>query len=187
MKGDSSLDENIIIQALLRECCKEEPTYKISALEATGDILSSLEVDKFEEIYKIVEKILQKDPSEGIKDDSERASSEEMAHRREVNIKLQETIYITLGKIWPASNEVTQEKYGKMFVNHCVTRLPLLIRTVQVSVLTALCNYVDKLSILSEESSSDETRNELSVIVDEILKAGRHTLGMILLVFLLLT
>lgn len=104
-------------------------------------------------------------------------ASEELTAKRENAIKLKETIYETLGKAWPANSSGTQEKYRKLFVNHCATCLPTNTRSVQVCVVTALCNYVDKLLLLSCDQLTKEEEEILGQIVDDIIKADTYALG----------
>ena len=57
-------DHDKILNALLKECRKEKVEYKIIALESTGTVLNELKVDKFKEIYEIVEDYLPKPETE---------------------------------------------------------------------------------------------------------------------------
>lgn len=49
-----------IVDAMLKECRKEQLAYKQQALHALGDTLSSLDIDRFDEVYSIVEDTLAK-------------------------------------------------------------------------------------------------------------------------------
>jgi len=51
---------NTIVDAMLKECRKEQLAYKKHALNALGDTLSSLDIDRFDEVYSIVEDTLAK-------------------------------------------------------------------------------------------------------------------------------
>ena len=51
---------NDILDAMLKECRKDDPSYKKEALEACGDVLLALDVDRFVQVYSIVEEILSK-------------------------------------------------------------------------------------------------------------------------------
>lgn len=51
---------NTIVVAMLKECHKEQLAYKQHALNALGDTLSSLDIDRFDEVYSIVEDTLAK-------------------------------------------------------------------------------------------------------------------------------
>lgn len=58
--ADPDVDISIIVDTVMKECKKENVVYRRHALEALGDILSSLNLDKFEELYNIVQVILTK-------------------------------------------------------------------------------------------------------------------------------
>ncbi|RZC32274.1 proteasome-associated protein ECM29 -like [Asbolus verrucosus] len=174
IKEDEDVKVDLIIEAVIKESRKEEINYKISALESLGDILSALQIDKFDEVYVIIQSILTDDNSG--KEEDEDISSDEIAKKREKIIKLKETAYETLGKTWPENSKVTQEKYGEMFVEHCVKCLPRITRSVQVSVVSALYNYVDKLILLNEELDGNDKKT-LAKIVDNIVIAIKYALG----------
>ena len=167
------MNVDLIIEAVIKESRKDEIGYKIDALESLGNILAALEVDKFDEVYGIIQSILVDKSS---KEEDEDASSEEIAKKREKNIKLKETAYETLGKTWPERSKTTQDKYGEMFVEHCVECLPRITRSVQVSVVSALYNYVDKLILLNDDLD-DSDKKTLGKIVDNIVIAIRYSLG----------
>jgi proteasome component ECM29 len=174
LKEDQSVNVNLIIEAVIKESRKDEIGYKIDALESLGNILSALEVDKFDEVYAIIQSILTDENV--VKEEDEDISSDEIAKKREKNIKLKETAYETLGKTWPEKSKVTQDKYGEMFVEHCVKCLPCITRSVQVSVVSALYNYVDKLILLNEEWEEGDQKR-LGKIVDNIILAVKYALG----------
>ncbi|KAJ9587577.1 hypothetical protein L9F63_018959, partial [Diploptera punctata] len=115
----SSLVDNVL-DAMLKECRKEDPSYKQEALKAYGDILLALDVDRFVQVYSIVEDILSKGYEE--KDSHEESSKEESGKRRETLIELTETAYLTLGKSWP-TNHHTQVRYREQVLEKCVSCL----------------------------------------------------------------
>lgn len=49
-----------IVDAMLKECRKEQLAYKQHALKALGDTLSALDIDRFDQVYSIVEDTLAK-------------------------------------------------------------------------------------------------------------------------------
>lgn len=174
IKEDSEINTDAIVEALLKESRKEELVYKNSALQALADVISSLEVDRFDEVYEIVQGVI---GGKGTKDEDEDISSEEVSKQRENIIKINETAYETLGKTWPVNSKITQEKYREMFVEHSVKCLPTITRSVQVSVMSALYNFVDKLILLNETDLNQQDKESLSRIVDNIIKAIEYSLG----------
>lgn len=149
--------------------------YKTKALEALGNVLLAMEIDKFEEVHSIVEATLTGSP--GSVEDEDDVSKEEINSNRENLLKLKETVYDLLGKSWPKDAKVTQEKFNDMFVEHCVTTLPLTTRTIQVAIVGALCNYVDKLVLLEQEVLTSEEDSNLQKIIDNLLIALTYSLG----------
>jgi hypothetical protein len=49
-----------IVDSMLKECCKEQLAYKHRALKALGDTLAALDIDRFGQVYSIVEDTLAK-------------------------------------------------------------------------------------------------------------------------------
>ncbi|KAJ8917780.1 hypothetical protein NQ315_010686 [Exocentrus adspersus] len=174
IQADSNVDTSAIVEAVLKESRKDEIVYKNSALQCLGEVLSSLEVDKFEEVYNIMQDILSNE--KGVKEDED-VSSEEVSKNRENNIKLTETAYETLGKAWPENSKPTQEKYREMFVEHTVQCLPGVTRSVQISVMSALYSYVDKLSLLKESNLTEAEQESLGKIMSGVIKAVQYALG----------
>ncbi|XP_019760174.1 proteasome adapter and scaffold protein ECM29 [Dendroctonus ponderosae] len=153
-----------ITQAICRESRKQEVAYKIAALECLGDVVSSLEVDVFEDVYEILKLILdstrQEDPEE------------EQAKNRENELSLKIAAYECLGKTWPENSPQTQEKYWTIYMQHCVEALPTVSRPIQNSILVALYSFVNKLYLLqktSEQMSAVEKTN-LGIVVNQFLQ-----------------
>lgn len=159
---------------MIKEARKDEILYKIKAIESLGTILSALEIDKFDDVHDIMQRVLSKQTE---KTDNSDASSEEISKTRENNIKLKEVLYETLGKSWPEHSKATQEKYREMFVEHCVSSLPNETRSVQVCIVSALCCYVDKLTLLKQDQLTAAEAEVLDRIIEKILEAVRYTLG----------
>lgn len=176
IKEDKDLDVNVIMEAVLKESRKEEILYKTSSLESLGNILSSLEIDKFDEIYVIVQDILSKDTGHVDRDDED-MTSEDISSKREANIKLRETVYEALGKSWPSNCKTTQEKYRELFVDHCKICLPTTTRGIQVAIVTALCSFIDKLIILKEDDLDEKDKDSLTKIVDNLIITLEYSLG----------
>ncbi|KAF5283686.1 hypothetical protein FQR65_LT13757 [Abscondita terminalis] len=177
LKEGKDVDLNNIVETVLRECRKEEILYKTSSLKSLGEILSSLEVDKFEEVYHIAQSVLSDDKSNSSKEDDEIMSSEEITAKRENLIRIQETAYETLGKAWPKNSKVTQEKYRELFVEHCKICLPSSTRSIQVCIISAMRDYVEKLSLLEEERLTSKEEESLTKIVDGIIEVSIYALG----------
>lgn len=162
-----------IIDAMMRECRKEEPKFRTHALRSTGDILQTLEVDRFEEMYNMVWHLLDRstspggDTDEGSSSGLKTATAEERSQKTTTNLLLRETVCETLGKAWPKNAEETQRKYQLKFVEKCVECLMKNTRPVQLSLLIALGRFLERLRIFegaqtgSTSTSSNSTGEEV--------------------------
>nr|XP_014085277.2 proteasome-associated protein ECM29 homolog [Bactrocera oleae] len=145
-----------IVDAAMRECRKEEPQYRTLALQALGDILEELEVDRFEEVYNMIwylleEKELRKEESDVV--GAKTLTADERNKRATIFNKLKETVCETLGKSWPKHGVETQYKYQLQFVERCLLCLRSSTRPVQVSLLGALCKFVERLCVFASDSA----------------------------------
>lgn len=153
-KDDSNIHQQII-DAVMKECNKEEPSYRTHSLRALGDILQRLNEDRFEEVYNMIWYLIDKKDLASITgdDDDKNLSSDERNKRAMIFINLKETVCETLGKAWPADSESTQRKYQQMFVARCVQCLQNNTRPVQLALLVALGKFVERLKILESVDS----------------------------------
>ncbi|XP_018321144.1 proteasome adapter and scaffold protein ECM29 [Agrilus planipennis] len=182
LKNDQNFDPQPMVEAIIKESRKDEVTYKTHALRALGDILSSLQIDKFEEVYNITQTLLICEDSVSSSSSSSSANKdkdeEEMAANRDNNIKVKEVAYEVLGKAWPQnSNAGTQEKYRELFAKHCVDCLPYNTRSVQVCVMAALREFVEKLDLLGKDKLTTEEEEALERILENVLKAVTFSFG----------
>lgn len=108
--------------------------------------------------------------------DEEDMTAEETSKKQQTLINLRETIYESLGKAWPLNVE-THEKYGELFVEHCVSCLSTTTRSIQIMVMGALYQYVDKLAILKLDSVSPKYMEIFPKILQNVYKAVFYALG----------
>ncbi|XP_012233833.1 proteasome adapter and scaffold protein ECM29 [Linepithema humile] len=162
LDADAVLLDSIMV-TLHRESKKENVEYRRNALKAYAMVLHELDVDRFTEIYEIVQEILVKVSDKN--NDNEEDTAEESRKKKENNIKLQETVYEVLGKAWPSTKE-TQEKYCIEFVTHCQKVLPNSTRSVQIAILTALNLFVDRLVVLKINKTEMSVKDKK--LLDEI-------------------
>lgn len=157
LKKDDSQIHQQIIDAVMKECNKEEPIYRTHALKAMGDILEQLNEDRFEEMYNMIWYLIDKKDLASVTgdDDDKNLSSDERNKRAMIFINLKETVCETLGKAWPADSIDTQRKYQQMFVERCVQCLQNNTRPVQLALLVALGKFVERLQILDSQSKAN--------------------------------
>lgn len=175
IKDDTDVNISIIVDTVLKESRKEEISYKNDALECLGDIISALEIDKFDDVYKIVQNILFNQQQQQLQDNDEENDNKTM--ERENVIKLKQTAYELLGKTWPINSKETQEKYREMFVEHCLNYLPNITRTIQVCVVNALYNFIDKLIILNAKELNVADVESLRRILNNIFQAIQYSMS----------
>uniref|UniRef100_A0A1B0CSE0 Proteasome-associated protein ecm29 n=1 Tax=Lutzomyia longipalpis TaxID=7200 RepID=A0A1B0CSE0_LUTLO len=153
--------ETLVVDAVMRECRKEEPIYRTHSLKALGNILDALKIDRFEEVYNMVWNILEHTSIIGDEDTvGGVVSAEERNKALQVNIALKESVCEILGKAWPVNSAETQQKYQVMFAQKCVECLNRNTRPVQVSLLAALGRFVERLKILESPTVSVESPME---------------------------
>lgn len=165
LKKDDSQIHKQIIDAVMKECNKEEPIYRTHALKAIGNVLEHLQEDRFEDLYKMIWYLIDKKDLASVTGDDEEKnlSSDERNKRAMIFINLKETVCETMGKAWPAHSEETQRKYQLMFVERCVQCLQNNTRPVQLALLVALGKFVERLKILE---TSDESATEKKCKID---------------------
>ena len=163
-KNSSKELSNRLIEAVLRECRKEEAIYKTKVLKCLGDVLETLdEENRFEDVYDMVWDLLDK-KSISSKDDepgpSSSTSNEERNKEKNTLINLKEIVCETLGKSWPtlkAVNSVeTQEKYQLMLIVKLTECLKVNTRPIQKSLMVALGLFLEKLHLLNSEAAVSE-------------------------------
>lgn len=183
-KSDDTQIHLQIIDAVMKECHKEEPIYRTHAIKALGEILEQLNEDRFEAVYNMVWHLMDKKDLASITGDDEDKSltSDERNKRALIFINLKEAVCETLGKAWPSDSVETQNKYRHQFVERCCICLQNNTRPVQLALLAALCKFVNRLKCLEKNdddraTSSDEKKQRidcdpnLSKICKDILSA----------------
>uniref|UniRef100_A0A182JSK2 Proteasome-associated protein ECM29 homolog n=1 Tax=Anopheles christyi TaxID=43041 RepID=A0A182JSK2_9DIPT len=158
-----------IVDAVMKECRKEEPVYRTHALRSLGNILNELKVDRFEEVYNMVWHLLDKQQHQDSDGPGESASgvefvpSEERNKQMLISVQLKETVCETLGKAWPEYSIETQRRYQRMFVEKCVQCLKLNTRPVQLCLLQALGRFLERLHLLrcKAEDTTDDGNEDM--------------------------
>jgi proteasome component ECM29 len=189
-KIDESTDLHLkMVDAVMKECRKEEILYRTHCLKALGEILDELKIDRFEEVYQMVWHILDKQDMGD--DDTPSTSSaaaavpshfavvDEKNKQKTIFINLKETVCETFGKAWPENSVETQRKYQVMFVEKCVVGLENNTRPVQLSLLVALKRFLEKLHLLAvvtadtnkeKKAKVDKQTHDDAVVLEKICK-----------------
>lgn len=127
---------NEILQAVLKECGKENPKYKIVAISCTADVLKATKEDRFQEFADIVIPLIKKNSPESI---GVRTSKNEDENEKEKELQLESLLgaFESLGKAWPRNVE-TQRCYRQELCKLMCERLKLSTWKVQLGVLQSM-------------------------------------------------
>ncbi|XP_050843101.1 proteasome adapter and scaffold protein ECM29 isoform X4 [Serinus canaria] len=150
-----------VVQALLKECRKENLKYKMVALRCAAGVLQATKEDRFQELADIIFPMIKKNSLESTgaafpKHDEE----DEDMREKEVQMESLICAFETLGKAWPRSLE-TQRCYRQEFCKLMCDRLKLSTWKVQLGVLQAMNAYFQGLMLFDEEHSDPVALTEI--------------------------
>ncbi|XP_071280563.1 proteasome adapter and scaffold protein ECM29 isoform X3 [Agelaius tricolor] len=150
-----------VVQALLKECRKENLKYKMVALRCAAGVLQATKEDRFQELADIIFPMIKKNSLESMgaafpKHDEE----DEDMREKEVQMESLICAFETLGKAWPRSLE-TQRCYRQEFCKLMCDRLKLSTWKVQLGVLQAMNAYFQGLMLFDEEHSDPVALTEI--------------------------
>uniref|UniRef100_A0A5F9DC61 Ecm29 proteasome adaptor and scaffold n=1 Tax=Oryctolagus cuniculus TaxID=9986 RepID=A0A5F9DC61_RABIT len=162
---------NEILQAVLKECCKENLKYKIVAISCAADVLKATKEDRFQEFSDIVIPLIKKNSLEST---GVRTSKNEDDNERERELQLECLLgaFESLGKAWPRNVE-TQRCYRQELCKLMCERLKLSTWKVQLGVLQSMNAFFQGLMLLEEEHADPEA---LAEILLETCKSITHSL-----------
>ncbi|XP_053152364.1 proteasome adapter and scaffold protein ECM29 isoform X2 [Hemicordylus capensis] len=164
---------NDILQAMLKECHKENLRYKIVALRCTADVLKTMQENRFQELTDIIFPIIKKNCPENMGANSLQEDEEdENENEKELQIESLLCAFESLGKAWPRNPE-TQRCYQHELCKLMCERLKLSTWKVQLGVLQAMKAYFQGLLLLEAEHSDPEA---LSRILLETCSSITHSL-----------
>lgn len=108
---------NEILQAVLKECCKENLKYKIVAISCAADVLKATKEDRFQEFSDIVMPLIKKNSLESM---GVRTTKAEDENEKERELQLESLLgaFESLGKAWPR-NPDTQRKHWNTHLYKC--------------------------------------------------------------------
>ncbi|XP_053558665.1 proteasome adapter and scaffold protein ECM29 [Bombina bombina] len=166
-----SIDE--VVQAVLKECRKENVKYKISALKCAADVLESTKEDHFHDLAEILFPLIKKNSLETVgartpKDEND----DENVKTKELQMESLLCAFSTLGKAWPRNAE-TQCCYRFEVCKLMCERLKLSTWKVQLGVLQSMNSYFQGLLLLEKEYSDS---NALTEILTEACPAITHSI-----------
>ncbi|XP_066469723.1 proteasome adapter and scaffold protein ECM29 isoform X2 [Tiliqua scincoides] len=161
-----------VLEAMLKECRKENLRYKIVALRCTADVLKTMQENRFQELTDIVFPIIKKNCLENMGAKSPQDDEDEDENVKELQMESLLCAFESLGKAWPRSPE-TQRCYQLELCKLMCERLKLSTWKVQLSVLQAMKAYFQGLLLLEAEYSDSEA---LTRILLETCSSITHSL-----------
>ncbi|KAG1680273.1 Proteasome adapter and scaffold protein ECM29 [Nymphon striatum] len=132
-----------VVEALMKECRKDNIVYKLQALDALADVLYSLNIDYFSETYSVVLPLIQNVDK---RDDDDGKESQS-------NLTL--SCFKILGRIWPNTTS-TQDQFQVEYCKLLVSHLEVSTWKTQVAILSCLNNFVDRWNLIKKESLNEE-------------------------------
>ncbi|KAM9329749.1 proteasome adapter and scaffold protein ECM29 [Gastrophryne carolinensis] len=166
LKEDAPAQPSIdtIIQAVLKECRKENVKYKMVALKCVAEILYSTKEDRFKELADILFPLIKKALPENV---GTRSPKDEKVDEEDENEKAKELqteslvcAFSTLGKAWPRSPD-TQCCYRFEMCKLMCERLKLSTWKVQHAILQSMNSYFQGLLLLEKEHSDVAALTEI--------------------------
>nr|XP_060618484.1 proteasome adapter and scaffold protein ECM29 isoform X1 [Anolis sagrei ordinatus] len=169
--GQPSVDD--ILQAMLKECRKDNLRYKIVALRCTADVLKTMQENRFQELTDIVFPIIQKNcPEKKGVSSPQNDDEDEDENEKELQMESLLCAFESLGKAWPRNPE-TQCCYRQELCTLMCERLKLSTWKVQLGVLQAMKAYFQGLLLLEAEHADPVA---LSRILSETCSSITHSL-----------
>ncbi|XP_032096225.1 proteasome adapter and scaffold protein ECM29 isoform X1 [Sapajus apella] len=150
---------NEILQAVLKECSKENIKYKIVAISCAADVLKATKEDRFQEFSDIVIPLIKKNSLES---SGVRTTKNEDENEKEKELQLEYLLgaFESLGKAWPRNAE-TQRCYRQELCKLMCERLKLSTWKVQLGVLQSMNAFFQGLMLLEEEHADPEALTEI--------------------------
>uniref|UniRef100_A0A8C0J6E6 Ecm29 proteasome adaptor and scaffold n=1 Tax=Chelonoidis abingdonii TaxID=106734 RepID=A0A8C0J6E6_CHEAB len=128
---------NDVVQAVLKECRKENLKYKMVALRCTADVLKVTKEDRFQELADIVFPMIKKNSHESVGAGSPKNDDDENEKEKELQMESLLCAFESLGKAWPRNLE-TQRCYWQELCKLMCERLKHSTWKVQLGVLQAM-------------------------------------------------
>lgn len=150
---------NEILQAVLKECCRENLKYKIVAISCAADVLKATKEDRFQEFSDIVIPLIKKNSLDSMGVRTTKAADED-EKERELQLESLLGAFESLGKAWPR-NPDTQRCYRQELCKLMCERLRLSTWKVQLGVLQSMNAFFQGLMLLEEEHADPDALAEI--------------------------
>ncbi|KAM3848880.1 proteasome adapter and scaffold protein ECM29 isoform 2-T2 [Vipera latastei] len=171
LPNQPSVDD--VVQAMLKECRKENLRYKIVALRCTADVLKATQENRFQELTDINFPVIKKNcPGNVGTNSSQDDDEDENENEKELQVEALLCAFESLGKAWPKNSE-TQCCYRQELCRLMCERLRLGTWKVQLGVLQAMKAFFQGLLLFEAEHSDPEA---LTRILLETCSSITHSL-----------
>lgn len=133
-----------VLDAIYKECKKENPTYKMAAFKCFGEIVQEYSIDRFQQISDLLFPIIAPEPKEeGVENKDE--NEEEGEKDKTVNQEFLVCAFDCLGQSWPKNATDSQDKYGERFCSILTSALTSNTWKVQIVVLAAIKSFIERM------------------------------------------
>ncbi|KAL7988627.1 hypothetical protein Chor_007546 [Crotalus horridus] len=171
LPNQPSVDD--VVQAMLKECRKENLRYKIVAIRCTADVLKATQENRFQELTDINFPVIKKNyPGNVGTNSSQDYDEDENENEKELQVEALLCAFESLGKAWPKNSE-TQCCYRQELCRLMCERLRLGTWKVQLGVLQAMKAFFQGLLLFEAEHSDPEA---LGRILLETCSSITHSL-----------
>lgn len=162
-----------VVEAMVKECSKENIEYKMEALQCTSAILHSYDIDRIRDVADILLPLLPSSSVEGRSTDMASSSLEDVD--RDTRLQFQQCAYECLGKCWPSTAD------GQATVQQSIADVlccPLVSGTwkLQLAALRALQPFVSRLCCLRAGSDVDDNHEFIASFTQTLITSLSHTL-----------
>ncbi|KAK7476082.1 hypothetical protein BaRGS_00032709 [Batillaria attramentaria] len=162
-EGTATIEK--IVETAIRESRKEQPAYRLAALECLGAILELYKIDRFKEAWEIASPLVSRASKDDKDEDSNPTQREELC----------KTAFTTLGQAWPYT-PATQGGFKTVYLDQLASALPVNTWKVQVSILQAMYKFVNRLHEFQKENIASSAKSA-STTVQTVLTAVLPCLG----------
>ncbi|XP_053185737.1 proteasome adapter and scaffold protein ECM29 [Scomber japonicus] len=170
--GQPTISE--VLEVVLKECRKESLVYKMAALRCAGDVLHSIQEDRFSDMAEILFPLIKKSCQEsgGASPRSRDDDDDRDEKEKELQTEALLCAFETMGKSWPR-NPQTQARFQVEVCHLMCEKLKLSTWKVQLGVLQSMKAYFKGLLLLEKGS---ENIDALSQILTETCAALTYPL-----------
>ncbi|XP_062591295.1 proteasome adapter and scaffold protein ECM29-like [Saccostrea cucullata] len=149
-----------VVDAVMKECKKENIEYKVEAMKCMGNLLEEYKEDRFKEMWALITHVFWSE-----------AEDEEEKKKKEQQIPC---YYEVLGQAWPYDH-TTQDEFSSPFCCLLCESLPQHVWKVQLIILSSLHKYIERYYRFDSEDMFMGEQRDTKIC--DILKAIKPCIG----------